>query len=133
MVKNTYQSSIIEVDLATRLDCQEELTLDEFKIRIEKQWEKVAEEYRKLIDKSQKIVDASDEEETLVDLSSRENASLPSSSQGIPIGCQGCEYLHGQVEEGRLLVCAIHQGQRKKNLTLIWYGKKTLFYLFCHV
>ena len=35
---------------------------------------------------------------------------MPSSSQGqeIPRGCQGCQNLHGEVDEGRLLVCAMH-------------------------
>ena len=97
VVKNTYQSSLVEVDLGRGLYYQEELTLDEFKTRIEGQWEKITEEYQKLIEESQKIVSASDEEETLVDLSSRENESLPSSSQGIPRGCQDFEHLYGQV------------------------------------
>ncbi len=110
VVKNNYQSSLTEVDLEKGLYDQEELTLDEFKTRLEKQWEKIGEEYQKLIEESQELVDTSDEEETIVERSNREHESLPSSDEGqeIPRGCQGCQNLHGQVEEGRLLVCAMH-------------------------
>ncbi len=108
VVKNIHKSSLIEVDLAKGLYDQEELTLEEFKTRLEEQWKKIGEEYQKLIDKKEEIVDSTDEEETIVERSNRENDSLPSSSQGIPRGCQGCEHLYGQVEEGRLLVCAMH-------------------------
>ena len=47
VVKNNYQSSLIEVDLEKGLYCQEELTLDEFKSRLEEHWKKIAEEYQK--------------------------------------------------------------------------------------
>ena len=29
-------------------------------------------------------------------------------AQKPPIGCRGCEFLHGQMYNGELLVCAIH-------------------------
>ncbi len=110
VVKNTYQSSLIEVDLEKGLYCQEELTLEEFKTRLEKQWSKITEEYQKLIDKKEEIVDSTDEEETIVERSNREHESLPSSDEGqeIPRGCQGCQNLHGEVDEGILFVCAMH-------------------------
>ena len=65
---------------------------------------------KKLIEESQELVNSTDEEETIVERSNREHESLPSSDeeQEIPRGCQGCQNLHGEVDEGRLLVCAMH-------------------------